>query len=133
MAFGPALSTGGAVIGDAGHAMSPQLGQGANLALCDGWELAACIRTAFAAGDGLPAALAAYSDARRGCVRFYANTSRLLTPLFQSGADWLGPPRDRVCRPASRVPELRRQMLLSLSGAKTGVWRTMPGGVPAIR
>jgi 2-polyprenyl-6-methoxyphenol hydroxylase-like FAD-dependent oxidoreductase len=48
-------------LGDAAHAMSPQLGQGANLALWDAMVLA----DALAAHETLPAgALAAYSHAR---------------------------------------------------------------------
>jgi 2-polyprenyl-6-methoxyphenol hydroxylase-like FAD-dependent oxidoreductase len=59
------------VIGDAGHAMSPQLGQGANLALLDAWALGR-----YLAGNPnrreLPARLRRYQRERRGNLRFYA-------------------------------------------------------------
>jgi len=34
------------VIGDAAHAMSPQLGQGANMALLDAWAFSQSLQTA---------------------------------------------------------------------------------------
>ena len=64
--------------GDAAHAMSPQLGQGVNLALVDAHTLV----RALAAGDDVDRALAAYHAERRAQTRFYAWASRLLTPLF---------------------------------------------------
>jgi 2-polyprenyl-6-methoxyphenol hydroxylase-like FAD-dependent oxidoreductase len=100
------------MLGDAGHAMSPQLGQGANLALAD----AAVLADTLAQGKDL----AAFAKARKAHVRYYAWASRLLTPLFQSRIDVLGPPRDVLLGPAQRIPPIRRQFLASLAGAKAG-------------
>jgi len=68
------------LIGDAAHAMSPQLGQGANMALLD----ASAIARAVAASDDWESAWAHFAAERAGSIRFYQAMSRLLTPLFQS-------------------------------------------------
>jgi 2-polyprenyl-6-methoxyphenol hydroxylase-like FAD-dependent oxidoreductase len=106
-------------LGDAGHAMSPQLGQGANLALLDADVLASCI----AGEPSLPRALAAFAAARRSQLRYYAWASRLLTPVFQSRLGFLGPPRDALLHPLARIPYARRQFLASLAGDKRGFLR----------
>ncbi|TJX12514.1 MAG: FAD-dependent monooxygenase, partial [Mesorhizobium sp.] len=56
-----------AVIGDAAHSTSPQLGQGANMALLD----AAALSHALARADGVEAALETYARARRWHVRTF--------------------------------------------------------------
>ncbi len=115
------------LIGDAGHAMSPQLGQGANLALLDAWTLA---RSLDERSD-VHAALARYSARRRAHLRFYAIASRRLTPLFQADREALAAPRDLLLAPAGKVPWLGRQMVTTLAGAKTGPFSTLtPGELP---
>src|SRR5262249_5751419 len=66
-------------IGDAAHATSPQLGQGANLALVDAMTLA----DVFAAEASVDAALARYTRERRRHLAFYQFATRALTPFFQ--------------------------------------------------
>jgi 2-polyprenyl-6-methoxyphenol hydroxylase-like FAD-dependent oxidoreductase len=97
-----------AFLGDAAHAMSPQLGQGANLALLDAAALADSLRD----GSGL----AGYTARRRAHVRFYAFASRWMTPFFQSGRDRLAFPRDLLLGPAARVPFAGRQMVRITAG-----------------
>jgi 2-polyprenyl-6-methoxyphenol hydroxylase-like FAD-dependent oxidoreductase len=119
----PAWHHGRAVfLGDAGHAMSPQLGQGANLALMD----ASALADALAAERDVPSALARYSAVRRRHLRFYARASRALTPVFQSRGNVLSKPRDLLMGPAARIPWVRRQMLATLAGVKEGPFRERP-------
>lgn len=69
-----------AFIGDSAHSTSPQLGQGANMALLDAAALAWAIETTSSVQD----ALAQYVQARRWHVRLYQFLSNALTPLYQS-------------------------------------------------
>ncbi len=110
-------------LGDAAHAMSPQLGQGSNLALWDAKELA---RVAEGAASW-PEALVAYGDARRAHLRVYQRFTRWLTPFFQSDSRALGWIRDIGFPIAARIPFLRREMLATLAGLKT---RLVGGALP---
>ena len=107
-----------AVLGDAGHALSPQLGQGVNLALMDAAELARALRDE----SSLEAALHRYSARRKAHLGFYQLATRWLTPLFQSDATALGVARDLALPLAQRIPWVRRQMILTMAGYKTGVF-----------
>jgi 2-polyprenyl-6-methoxyphenol hydroxylase-like FAD-dependent oxidoreductase len=104
------------LLGDAAHAMSPQLGQGVNMALLD----ARGLRDALRKTSDVPTALAAYERERRTHVGIYSFWSRWLTPLFQSDRDRVAAMRDRVFHPLSRVPGGRRQMLRVLTGTRRG-------------
>lgn len=84
-------------IGDAAHRASPQLGQGANMALLDALALA----NAVAQGDD-PGPL--YARTRRWHVRLYQGMSAAFTPQYQSDSRWLPIFRDRVLMPVSRLP-----------------------------
>lgn len=105
-----------ALIGDAAHAMSPQLGQGVNMALMD----ALALRDALRAEAGLGEALDRYSHERQRHVAVYQFWSRWLTPLFQSERTWPARMRDWSFVPLSRMPLGRGQMLRVLTGTQLG-------------
>jgi len=109
-------------IGDAAHAMSPQLGQGANLALMDALVLARTLERAADARVALPA----YARERRRHVYIYQFISRWLTPLFQSEHDWAAWLRDLAFDPLGRMPGTRGEMLKVLSGIKRGWFGSLP-------
>ncbi len=114
-----------ACIGDCAHATSPQLGQGANLALIDAITLAQC----FTAGDAVPAVLATYSAQRKSHLRYYQNASKWLTPFFQSHSRIGSSLRDAVLGPVCRAPFARSQMAQTLSGTKAGwLWGALSLG-----
>lgn len=102
------------VIGDAAHAMSPQLGQGANMALLDASALARSVATSDSWAD----VWQKFNTERQGSIRFYQRMSRFLTPLFQShipGAAWV---RDIALPVSNKVPWLRHHMAETVSGRK---------------
>jgi salicylate hydroxylase len=114
VSVGPRL----ALIGDAAHSTSPQLGQGANMALLDAMALA----DGLARHAELDEALLAYAATRRAHTRFYQAASYWLTPLFQSDSRAAALVRDIAFPAMRRVPHLRRETVRTLAGLKTGLW-----------
>lgn len=88
-----------AVIGDAAHSTSPQLGQGANMALLDAAALAHALRQP----SDMDAALALYAQARRWHVRLFQALSLAFTPFYQSDSVLLPFLRDRLVATAARI------------------------------
>jgi 2-polyprenyl-6-methoxyphenol hydroxylase-like FAD-dependent oxidoreductase len=109
------------VMGDAAHGTSPQLGQGANLALIDAITLAHHLKQSADVDE----ALARYEGARRLHVAFYRHASRALTPAFQSDGritPWL---RDTFLPYANLLPGGRYMTRTTLSGVRKlpfGLW-----------
>ena len=102
---------GAVILGDAGHAMSPQLGQGVNLALSDAACLARCVERL-----PLAEALACYSRERKRSLAYYSFASRQLTPWFQSDHEWLTPFRSAFFGMARRLPPVRKFMTKTVAG-----------------
>ncbi|MBO6538568.1 MAG: FAD-dependent monooxygenase [Rhizobiaceae bacterium] len=101
-----------AVIGDAAHSTSPQLGQGANMALLD----AAALSAALTAHDEMAAALAAYARARRSHVALFQLLSYALTPFYQSDSRLIPYLRDTLVATVAKVPPMPALLAAMVSG-----------------
>ena len=92
-----------AYIGDAALRASPQLGQGANMALLDARSLQLALRRA----STLEELLRQYAGARRWHLRLYQAASAAFTPLYQSERALPAHLRDRILTPMGRWPGMR--------------------------
>ncbi|TGX53341.1 FAD-dependent monooxygenase [Sphingomonas gei] len=99
-------------IGDAWHSTSPQLGQGANMALLDAWAMALALR----GHQTLDGALLQAVKLRRRHVRIYQAMSRLLTPVYQSDGRLIPLLRDRLVGPISKLGPVMRLQAAMVSG-----------------
>jgi 2-polyprenyl-6-methoxyphenol hydroxylase-like FAD-dependent oxidoreductase len=106
------------VIGDAAHAMSPQLGQGANMALLDAHGLG----RAVAASQTWEQVWQHYHRHRGPQIRFYQRMSRWLTPSFQSHSRVVAAGRDVVLPLLHGLPWFRSQVVKTVAGLKSGLF-----------
>jgi 2-polyprenyl-6-methoxyphenol hydroxylase-like FAD-dependent oxidoreductase len=91
------------LVGDAAHAMAPNLGQGANSALVD----AAVLRAELCRADSLEQALIAYDARRRPKVERVARTAARLGKLAELTHPALRFVRDRVLMPLTALSDGR--------------------------
>lgn len=101
-----------AVIGDASHSTSPQLGQGANMALLDAAALAHTLKTSGSLED----ALEAYCRARRWHLRLFQSLSWMFTPFYQSDSVFLPFLRDRLVASIARIPPAPQFLAAMVAG-----------------
>jgi len=102
-------------IGDAWHTASPQLGQGANMGLLDGWGVAEALRICRD-----PLTVPALAVQLRGAhVALYQAATAFFTPLYQSDASFPAWVRDHLFAPASRLwpgKQIQAQLMSGLLG-----------------
>ena len=103
-------------LGDAGHATSPHLGQGANLGLED----AVAFADALEHTGNFREACLAFSKARKRKIRYYQQLTRILTPFFQSDGIPKSLMRNLTLPWMPYLPIVRREMLRTLCGFKRG-------------
>lgn len=99
-------------IGDAWHAASPQLGQGANMAFLDAYALAKALRESDVPARAVPRAIAL----RRRHVRTYQAMSALFTPVYQSDSHLLPLLRDRIAGPLTKLWPATRILAAMVAG-----------------
>ncbi|MEP2450092.1 MAG: NAD(P)/FAD-dependent oxidoreductase [Nitratireductor sp.] len=108
-----------AVIGDAAHSTSPQLGQGANMALLD----AAALAHALDRASDVATALEAYCAMRRWHVRAFQALSAALTPFYQSDSAVMPFVRDRLVATVARVPPAPQILASMVAGTLLSPFR----------
>ncbi|MEH6455306.1 MAG: NAD(P)/FAD-dependent oxidoreductase, partial [Cocleimonas sp.] len=91
-------------IGDSAHRASPQLGQGANMALLDAYALSSALEQCSLKQYSLKDALRTYAKARRNHVMVYQAMSWAFTPMYQSHSKVLPLLRDWMLAPMSQIP-----------------------------
>lgn len=99
-------------LGDSYHAASPQLGQGANMALLDAFALDKAMQTR----RGIDATLQEYARLRRVHISIYQLTSWLFTPVYQSDSKSLPFIRDQVLAPLMRIKPFQHILSSIISG-----------------
>jgi len=99
-------------IGDSAHRASPQLGQGANMALLDALALSRAL-------SYLPVkeALPVYARARRWHVGVYQLMSLMFTPMYQSDSRLLPIIRNHLLYPVSQLPLMPRLLTSLVCGS----------------
>jgi 2-polyprenyl-6-methoxyphenol hydroxylase-like FAD-dependent oxidoreductase len=108
-----------AVIGDAAHSTSPQLGQGANMALLDAAALAHALNNSSSVDD----ALDAYCRARRWHVRVFQALSWMFTPFYQSDSALLPFLRDRLVATVAKIPPVPQFLAAMVAGTVVDPFR----------
>jgi 2-polyprenyl-6-methoxyphenol hydroxylase-like FAD-dependent oxidoreductase len=101
-----------AIIGDAAHSTSPQLGQGANMALLDARALSHALATSL----DVPSALQHYAASRRLHVKTFQALSAAFTPFYQSDSNVLPFFRDKVVASILRIPPAPQILASMVSG-----------------
>lgn len=121
-------------VGDSWHCASPQLGQGANMALLDALALACAMERQ----SHLDIALAEYARVRLWHIRLYQAASWLFTPAYQSDSAAIAWIRDWLMAPLSRLPPapaLLAALVAGQIGAPLGAIGAAggpPGSAPSI-
>jgi salicylate hydroxylase len=99
-------------VGDSWHCASPQLGQGANMALLDAFALARALRRQ----SNLDAALGEYERMRLMHIWLYQAASWMFTPAYQSDSAAFAWLRDWIMAPISRAPFAPRVLAALVAG-----------------
>lgn len=100
-------------IGDSWHAASPQLGQGANMALLDAFALARAVQSCPEIED----IAAMYVRQRALHVRLFQLMTWAFTPVYQSDSEILPWLRDRLAAPLSKLWPAPPLLAALVSGA----------------
>jgi 2-polyprenyl-6-methoxyphenol hydroxylase-like FAD-dependent oxidoreductase len=113
------VTDGGALIGDAAHAMNPHVGQGRMQAMADAMVLANVVDNCRKTGDWSAKALYAYEQTRRPQVEMLQRLADEQTFFWNAWDPIRGFLRNRVFRGMDRNARLRYQALTATAGLRT--------------
>lgn len=106
-----------AVLGDAAHGMSPQLGQGVSMALLD-----ACSLSKHLAENNVDVGLQKFSEDRMNHIKYYLWSDKMAAPLFQSHQFYQSYFRDIGLNFLQKLPFSYKILMETMIGIKTGVF-----------
>ncbi|KAL9648524.1 hypothetical protein ABK040_012638 [Willaertia magna] len=118
-------------IGDYSHGTSPQLGQGAGLALMDAFILYQCLLNNYNncnnnnKNEIIKKVLFEYKEKRKDHINGYRFASRILTPFFQSNLNMVSYFRDLTFPLLCKLPLTHWFMLRTLTGVQNGWFKTL--------
>ena len=107
---------GGALLGDAAHAMNPHVAQGRNAAMTDAVVLADVMETCFKEGNFSQEALASYEHARRAEIRILQSLGDEMVLFWNSASPPLVWLRDRVFKKVQDQMYLHDKLLKTVAG-----------------
>jgi len=110
------VANGGALLGDAAHAMNPHVAQGRNTAMEDGIALSNVLESCFEQGDFSRSALSRYERLRRKKIKTLQSMGDEMTLLWNSRITALTWLRDRVFRTVYQQTPLHDKLLRTVAG-----------------
>jgi salicylate hydroxylase len=99
-------------IGDSAHATSPQLGQGANMALLD----VRALTESMLAQKYFTRVARDYAHRRGRHVKVYQALSSMFTPFYQSDSSVLAAVRDQLVAPLAALPPAQKLLARMVAG-----------------
>ena len=115
----PWVVDGGALLGDAAHALNPNAGQGTNQALEDAWVLAETIAGCLRTGRLRAQDLRRYEERRRPAAEFVQRLGEFYAFWWTSPSPLVNALHRRTARNATKCPELMRKMVAQSAGLTT--------------
>jgi 2-polyprenyl-6-methoxyphenol hydroxylase-like FAD-dependent oxidoreductase len=103
-------------IGDAAHAMTPNLGQGGNSAMTDAWVLSCMLSEAVRAGQTFDSLGRRFEAVRKPFVTRVQRTARMIERMGYWNTGWKRGLREALFGISRRIPSLNRNSLRLAAG-----------------
>lgn len=112
------VNHGGALLGDAAHAMNPHVAQGRNTAMADALSLAKTIEDCFKTNNFSQEALAAYEKDRRADINILQGLGDEMVFFWNAGIPPLVWLRDQVFKKVQQRRHLHDKLLRTIAGVQ---------------